>query len=66
MDRVQGKLTTLLNNNVFCKCNNDNYLLWCNNLKLSLTKPKLTFFCKETSTVELQRGIVCPVNNSEW
>ena len=66
MDRVQhGKLTTLLNNNV-CKCSNPNYLLWSNILKLSLLKP-ITDFLKETSpTVELQRGIVYPLNNSEW
>ena len=66
MERVQqGKLTTLFKSNVF-KCNNLNYLLRSNNLKLSFSKPKTDFLKETSATVEMQRGRVCPLNNSEW
>ena len=68
MDRVQqGKLTTLLKK-MFCKCNNPNYLLCgSNNFKLSSLRSQKLIFSKETSpTVQLQRGIVCLLNNFEW
>ena len=49
MDRVQqGKLTTLLKKS-FVNVTMPNYLLWCNNLNLSLTKPKIDFWKRNFS-----------------
>jgi hypothetical protein len=49
---------------MFRKCNNSNYSLRSNNLKLSLPKPKTDFLKRSFSY--RSRGIVYPLNFYEW
>jgi hypothetical protein len=51
---------------MFRKCNNSDYSLRSNNLKLSPPKPKTDFLKEASPTVELSRGIVYPQNFYEW